>query len=129
MDDLSDGSIRTMSDINEQEEVSKLLTAETRFVEMEEVEKAAKDYLLKQKTEFLVRESKDGPLQELRNEVIHEADEFIHDEPDRKEVSVLKLFSRFIQFSFTFEEFETFRKLAKSVLQNLKINKRTNPIQ
>lgn len=80
MDDLSDGSIRTMSDINEQEDVSKLLTAETRFVEMEEVEKAAKDYLLKQKTEFLVRESKDGPLQELKNEIIHETDEFINDQ-------------------------------------------------
>ena len=68
-----------MSDINEQEEVSKLLTAETRFVEMEEVEKAAKDYLLKQKTEFLVRESKDNPLQELANEVIHETDELMLD--------------------------------------------------
>jgi predicted transcriptional regulator len=79
MNDLSDGSIRTMSDINENEEVSKLLTAETRFVEMEEVEKAAKDYLLKQKTEFLVRESKDNPLQELQNEIIHEADEFAHE--------------------------------------------------
>lgn len=76
-----------MSDINEQEEVSKLLTAETRFVEMEEVEKAAKDYLLKQKTEFLVRESKDNPLQELQNEVIHEADEYMDDGPGDPMVS------------------------------------------
>ena len=81
-----------MSDINEQEEVSKLLTAETRFVEMEEVEKAAKDYLLKQKTEFLVRESKDNPLQELANEVIHEKDELMLDVQSESMVGFLSFF-------------------------------------
>lgn len=78
MEDLSGGSIQTMSDINEQEEVSKLLNADTRFVEMEEVEKAAKDYMLKQKTEFLVRDSTNNNnlLKELQNEVINEEDEY-----------------------------------------------------
>ena len=78
MDDISGGSIQTMSDINEQEEVSKLLNADTRFVEMEEVEKAAKDYMLKQKTEFLVRESTNNNtlLKELKDEIINEEDEY-----------------------------------------------------
>ena len=86
MEDFSGGSIHTMSDINEQEDVSRLLNAETRFVEMDEVEKAAKDFLLKQKTEFLVRDSRDdgGILKELQNEVIDEADEYIHEREDQK---------------------------------------------
>ena len=64
-----------MSDHNDYGEVSKLLTAETRFVEMEEAEKNAKDYALRQKTEFLVRESRDNPMNILKNEVIYETDE------------------------------------------------------
>jgi hypothetical protein len=73
MENLSNYS----NDYNDNAEVSKLLTAETRFVEMEDIEKNGRDYALKQKTEFLVRESRDNPLEVLRNEVINERDEYM----------------------------------------------------
>ena len=52
------------------EDASQLLTAETRFVEMEDADQTVRDILLDQKTEFLIRDSTEavGILAELQNE-------------------------------------------------------------
>ena len=89
MDDISGDSAGTMSDFDEHEEVSKLLNAETHFVEMDEVEKAAKEYLLHQKTEFVADDTSEGMgiLKELQNEVIDEEDELQYENSKPQSVS------------------------------------------
>ena len=92
MDNLSAKSVHTMSEIDEQEELDQLLNPQSGFIEMDQVEHAANNYLDQREKRLIMQTSRktNRIIKENKSGVIDEMDDFL-EEIEGRRVGVLYL--------------------------------------